>query len=312
MLSGKVRWRSDQKDFHLWQGAMAAKWNAATSLESHLHEWPLSAWRGARQPAGTGNNPGCSPVAAVHRRLPSRSWRGARWARLCARTFSLWERPVGLHEHTEGCRSGDMLRRWSLTCQVLLNVRAVLQEPGPSQRPSVEHSYVLVHHFFVGLIVVRSLEAIGVDPAGASPHSLHTSGLLGHNAAAAEWLCQKTHLSTNTLTFTPLALTWRMVEARNSWVFTYISSTRLQFSLGWLVFLQRGDQMPPLNDQFQITLSYQQLKENLQQLLGWGGRRDETMLFPLKDSPLRVSGWRVDWWQHRKQKIWEDKDKKKH
>lgn len=150
---------------------------AALPLQSHLHEWCLSAWRGARQPAETGNNPGCSPAAPEHHWLPSRSWLGARWARLCARTFSLWERSVGLHEHTDGSQSADMLPWRSVTCQVLLNVWALLQEPGPAQRPSVEHSYVLVHHFFIGLVVVGSLKAVGVDPAGANPHRLHTSAL---------------------------------------------------------------------------------------------------------------------------------------
>lgn len=189
---------------HPWQGAIAAKWNVALS-----HEWGLSAWRCARQPAETGNNLGCSPVASVHHWPPSRSWHGVRWARLCERTFSLWERFVGLHERTDGSQSRGMLRWWSVTCQVLLNVWALLQEPGPSHRPSVEHSYILVHHLFIGLIVLRSLKAIGVDPAGAN-HTVYTrlpchrGDLLGHNAAAAEWLWtrgQKTHLNSKTLTF---------------------------------------------------------------------------------------------------------------
>lgn len=215
-----------------WRGALAAKWNAALSLQSHLHEWCLSARRGARQPAETGNNPGCSPAAPVHHWLPSRSWRGARWARLCARTFSLWERFVGLHEHTHTVPEAEMLRCWSVTCQVLLNVWALLQEPGPSQRPSVEHGSVLVHHFFIGLVVVRSLKAVGVDPAGANPHSLHTSALLGLNAAAAEglWRCGQKTLHTETLTFTPLALIWMIFQSWNSRVFTYISTV---WGTGW-------------------------------------------------------------------------------
>lgn len=68
--------------------------------------------------------------------------------------------------------------RWAwLTCQVLLHLWALLQEPGPSQGPSVQHGHVLVHHCLVGLVVVRPLKAVGVDPAGANKHSLHTSAL---------------------------------------------------------------------------------------------------------------------------------------
>lgn len=55
----------------------------------HLHECSLSGGPRAARPAETGNNRGGSPVALVRHWLPSRSWRGARRARLCARTFSL-------------------------------------------------------------------------------------------------------------------------------------------------------------------------------------------------------------------------------
>lgn len=59
----------------------------------------------------------------------------------------------------------------SCTCQVLLYTRLLLQEFGPSHGPSVEDSHVLVHHLLIGLKILMSLEAVGVNPAGANPHS---------------------------------------------------------------------------------------------------------------------------------------------
>lgn len=147
---------------------------SARAWRPHLHGWSPSAGLGAARPAGPGNNRGGSPVVPVRHWLPSRSWRGARWARLCARTFSLRERSVYLHEHKDQ-HEAERLRSWSLTCQVLLNVRALLQELGPSEGPSVENGHVLVHHFLVGLVVVSSLKAIGVNPA-ATVYTLLQSG----------------------------------------------------------------------------------------------------------------------------------------
>lgn len=57
------------------------------------------------------------------------------------------------------------------TCQVLLHMWLLLQELGPSHRPSVEDSYILIHHILIGFKVVRSLKAIGVNPAVGNPQS---------------------------------------------------------------------------------------------------------------------------------------------
>lgn len=195
MLSGKVRWMSDKKKyFHTanarreWLvlpsicssagGAEASECCSAQVWRPHLHEWSPSAGLRAAPPAEPGNNPGGSPVVPVLHWLPSRSWRGARWARLCARTFSLWERLVYLHEHKDEDQA-ERLRSWSVTCQVLLDVRALLQELGPPERPSVENGHILVHHFLVGLVVVSSLKAIGVDPAATVYTPLQSGGNWG-------------------------------------------------------------------------------------------------------------------------------------
>lgn len=50
------------------------------------------------------------------------------------------------------------------TCHILLHLRLLLQELGPSPRPPVEDDHVLVHHVLVGFIVVRPLKAVGVNP----------------------------------------------------------------------------------------------------------------------------------------------------
>lgn len=140
----------------------------------HLHERSPSGGPGAARPAEPGSSRGGSPAGPGRRWLPSRSGRGARWARLCARTFSLGERSVYLHEGKDG-GAAERLRSWSVTCQVLLNVRALLQELGPPEGPPVENGHVLAHHFFVGLVVVSSLKAIGVNPA-ATVYTLLQSG----------------------------------------------------------------------------------------------------------------------------------------
>lgn len=65
----------------------------------------------------------------------------------------------------------------------------------------------------------------------------------------------------------------------------------LPLSLGWVGFLQRGDQMPPLNNQFQITLSYQQLKQTLQQLQG--GKTEAIPTKRLSGLSYWMEGWLV-------------------
>lgn len=62
-------------------------------------------------------------------------------------------------------RAPRQTRAVFVTCQVLLHMRLLLQELGPSDRPSVEDSHILTHHILIGLEVVRSLEAVGVNPA---------------------------------------------------------------------------------------------------------------------------------------------------
>lgn len=51
------------------------------------------------------------------------------------------------------------------TCHILLHLRLLLQELGPSHGPPVQDHHVLVHHVLVGLVVVRPLKAVGVNPA---------------------------------------------------------------------------------------------------------------------------------------------------
>lgn len=60
---------------------------------------------------------------------------------------------------------------FTCACQVLLHMGFLLKELGPSHRPSIEDSFILIHHLLVGFKIVRSLKAIGVNPAVAKPHN---------------------------------------------------------------------------------------------------------------------------------------------
>lgn len=53
----------------------------------------------------------------------------------------------------------------------------LLKELGPSNRPSVEDRHILAHHFLVGFEILVSLEAVGVNPAGANGNRVQLSEL---------------------------------------------------------------------------------------------------------------------------------------
>lgn len=157
------------------------------TMFSHLYEWFPSAWRHALQPAGTDSSPGCCPFAPEHHWLPSKSWPGARWAPLYARTFSLPRQNSQLNHSiiNQAALRLDVWFSFICTCHVLLHKWFLLQELGPSHGASVEHRYVLIHHLLVGVKVIMPLKAVGVDPVGTN--SLRSKAFIN------KWQCTEQH-----------------------------------------------------------------------------------------------------------------------
>lgn len=123
------------------------------------------------------------------------------------------------------------------TCHILLHLRLLLQELGPSPGPPVEDDHVLVHHVLVGFVVVWPLKAVGVDPA-----RIKCTG-----TGVCVRVCESWHVTSATKT---------KGKTDSNFCLSPHPSLSLLFpddghdnSEHWLRFPRRGDQMPQLNDQ---------------------------------------------------------------